>query len=185
MTQRLSVTHSSEESSERTSHKKSSRKITFKPLSLLKEIVSWEFLCKWHSGMTRFTLLHRLSLEMLSRTVCSSNLHASVDVILSTIIGFTFFDVYILNLSLGRINLHIYCFHLCRHLLSLMWRSQDIKISFVFPPLDGWEKNTFTLHRTHHKSFSVSTNPHFCVQTGEKPETYLVRNLVEEKILEH
>lgn len=72
--------------------------------NIFRKIEPESFLRKWHSGMTH-SLGFRLKCYQ-DMFVCSSRLvHAFVDVIVSTVMGF-----HVLNLSLGRINLHIYCF---------------------------------------------------------------------------
>lgn len=80
--------------------------------------------CKWHCGMNHFS--RAFAVENCLR-VCSSNLLASVDVYQAPLWVSCF-----KSLSLGRINLHIYCFFpFRRRLFTLMWKSLVIKRSFV------------------------------------------------------
>lgn len=80
--------------------------------------------CKWHCGMNHFS--RAFAVEKCLR-VCSSNLLASVDVYQAPLWVSCF-----KSLSLGRINLHIYCFFpFRRRLFTLMWKSLVIKRSFV------------------------------------------------------
>lgn len=83
--------------------------------------------CKWHCGMNNFSRAFAWNAVEKCLRVCSSKLLASVDVYQAPLWVSCF-----KSLSLGRINLHIYCFFPSRRrLFTPLWKSLVIKRSFV------------------------------------------------------
>lgn len=129
MTQWVTVTHSSKEIFAKARHTKFSRKLHSSPfrrmllrISCAINIQAWLF---------SDTVTPAWAWNVVKSWVCSSNLHASVDVISSTIMGFT---VHFKSLN-GTHKSSYFLFSLSVPFpapFSLMWKAHNIKSIWIF-----------------------------------------------------